>query len=131
MDATTVKRDRVAWLKGPTCQCMPPATKAARPWRLVLLGAPGVGKGTQAELIRDRLGACPLSTGDVFRPKSLPESELSPAINAALEYMRRGELWWCASGRNVCAAAEGSFSMAFPAPWPRPRRWPPCLRSST
>ena len=57
------------------------------------LGVPGVGKGTQAELLRDRLGACPLSTGDVFRAaKSLPESERSPAINAALKFMRRGEL---------------------------------------
>ncbi len=91
--STTVKTDRAAWLKGPACQCNPSVPKAARAWRLVLLGAPGVGKGTQAELLRDRLGACPLSTGDVFRAaKSLPENERSPAINAALEFMRRGEL---------------------------------------
>jgi len=61
--------------------------------RLVLLGAPGVGKGTQAELLAAKLGACQLSTGDVFRgAKSLSPGERSPAITAALEYMRRGEL---------------------------------------
>ena len=65
----------------------------ARPWRLVLLGAPGVGKGTQAELLTQRFGACHLSTGDIFRTaKCLGEDERSPAMSAALEYMRRGDL---------------------------------------
>jgi len=59
----------------------------------VLLGAPGVGKGTQAELLGERLGTCHLSTGDVFRAaKSLAEGERSPGLEAALEYMRKGEL---------------------------------------
>jgi adenylate kinase len=93
MSIETVSPDRAAWLKGPASQCTPSPAKLARAWRLVLLGAPGVGKGTQAELLHERLGACQLSTGDVFRAaKSLPEGERSPAINAALEYMRRGEL---------------------------------------
>ncbi|MGO9244807.1 MAG: adenylate kinase family protein [Verrucomicrobiia bacterium] len=86
-------RDRSAWLKGPAfpCEAIPP--NVARPWRLVLLGAPGVGKGTQAELLTQRLGACHLSTGDIFRTtKFLGEDERSPAMSAALEYMRRGDL---------------------------------------
>jgi adenylate kinase len=59
----------------------------------VLLGAPGVGKGTQAELLGRRLGACQLSTGDVFRAsKSGDGCETSPALRQALEFMRRGEL---------------------------------------
>jgi adenylate kinase len=59
----------------------------------VLLGPPGVGKGTQAELLSQRLGACHLSTGDVFRAaKGLAECERSPAMNAALDYMKRGDL---------------------------------------
>ncbi len=67
--------------------------KPPRPYRLVLLGAPGVGKGTQAELISQRLRACHLSTGDVFRAaKNLPASERTPAINQALELMAKGAL---------------------------------------
>jgi adenylate kinase len=67
--------------------------RGKRAYRLVLLGAPGVGKGTQAELICERLGTCHLSTGDVFRAaKNLKPAELSPALKAALEYMRRGDL---------------------------------------
>jgi len=87
------KCDRAAWLKGPAFQCSSELAPVARPYRLVLLGAPGVGKGTQAELLCARLGACQLSTGDVFRAaKSLTEAERSPAMNAALEYMKRGDL---------------------------------------
>jgi len=88
------KRDRMAWLKGGTVQCNhPPAKPAGRVWRLVLLGAPGVGKGTQADLLSARLGACHLSTGDVFRAaKSLCSGEVSPTMQNALAYMRRGDL---------------------------------------
>jgi adenylate kinase len=59
----------------------------------VLLGAPGVGKGTQAQLLAQRLGACHLSTGDIFRTaSSLCDVERTVAMNSALQYMRRGEL---------------------------------------
>lgn len=87
------KPDRSAWLKGPSAQCNPSPATSERPYRLVLLGAPGVGKGTQAQLIADRLGACHLSTGDVFRAaKCLGNDELSPAMQQALDFMKRGEL---------------------------------------
>jgi adenylate kinase len=87
------QRDRSAWLKGPSSSCLVPAQATERPWRLVLLGAPGIGKGTQAQLLCERLGTCHLSTGDVFRAaKCVAEEERSPAMTAALEYMRRGEL---------------------------------------
>jgi adenylate kinase len=76
-------RDRRAWITG----------GIRSPHRLVLLGAPGVGKGTQAELLCANLGACHLSTGDIFRAaKALDASERTPALTAALDYMRRGEL---------------------------------------
>jgi len=91
MSATT--NDRAAWLQGGDAQCSVPPPLKRKPRRLVLLGAPGVGKGTQAELIHERLGACQLSTGDVFRAaKSSCEGERSPALSAALEHMRCGEL---------------------------------------
>lgn len=94
-DSTSVHKesDRARWLKGPQAQCCSLPEAQESPWRLVLLGAPGVGKGTQAELLHERLGACHLSTGDVFRAaKSLAECERSPAMNKALGYMKRGEL---------------------------------------
>jgi len=88
-----VKHDRTAWLKGPGALCEMPPTETQRPWRLVLLGAPGVGKGTQAELLCERLGTCHLSTGDIFRAaKCLADGDRSPAMEAALSYMQRGEL---------------------------------------
>lgn len=88
-----VKNDRAAWLQGGAAECSvePPKPDTIR--RLVLLGAPGVGKGTQADLLSARLGVCHLSTGDVFRAaKCAPESAHSPALEAALEQMRQGQL---------------------------------------
>jgi adenylate kinase len=87
------KRDRTTWLKGGDAPCQEPPEKTEPAHRLVLLGAPGVGKGTQAELLCEGLGTCHLSTGDIFRAaKSLKAEERSPAMEAALGYMRRGEL---------------------------------------
>jgi adenylate kinase len=85
--------DRAAWFNGgaPFCDKLPAPPK--QPDRLVLLGAPGVGKGTQAELLCARLGACHLSTGDVFRAaRGLTDGQLSAELEEALGFMRRGEL---------------------------------------
>ena len=83
MATMETKRDRKPWIMG----------GMAAPRRLVLLGAPGVGKGTQAEMLCENLGSCHLSTGDIFRAaKTLDVSERTPALTAALEYMRRGDL---------------------------------------
>src|SRR5262245_7490511 len=85
----SVQPDRAAWFRGGDVCC--PPVPHDRPYRLVLLGPPGVGKGTQAELLCRALGPCHLSTGDLFRAAQCG-AEPSPALRAALEAMRRGEL---------------------------------------
>lgn len=114
------KNHRAAWLEGPSAVCPPPA-EVAHSWRLILLGAPGVGKGTQADLLRQRLGACHLSTGDVFRAASRNGCAQSPAMAAALDFMRRGALvpdstvWEMVRERNACLHCRGGFILdGFP-----------------
>jgi adenylate kinase len=114
--------DRKSWLEGPTARCSVPAAHASQPRRLVLLGAPGVGKGTQAELLGARLGACHLSTGDIFRAaKAMEVYQRTPALTSALQYMRRGELvpdetvLALVAERVGCLKCEGGFLLdGFP-----------------
>lgn len=89
---TAQENDKAAWLKGPLADCSTIPVARGRSWRLVLLGAPGIGKGTQAELLNQRLRACHLSTGDVFRAALKSEGEPSAAMTDALGYMKRGDL---------------------------------------
>ncbi|MBS1260808.1 MAG: adenylate kinase [Calditrichaeota bacterium] len=56
---------------------------------LILLGPPGVGKGTQARFLVEELDAVQLSTGDVLRAAVREGSELG---NTAKKYMDAGEL---------------------------------------
>jgi adenylate kinase len=88
------KPDQTAWLKGGDSRCNVSARVHAQHHRFVLLGAPGVGKGTQGELLTERLGLCSLSMGEVFRAakRSLSECECSPTMQEALRAMARGEL---------------------------------------
>ena len=116
------KRDRQAWIRGEAAQCEPPPKHNGKPHRLVLLGAPGVGKGTQAELLCANLGACQLSTGDIFRAaKALDPTDRTPALTAALDYMRRGDLvpdetvLALVAERMGCLRCEGGFLLdGFP-----------------
>lgn len=120
--AHTNKSDRAAWLLGASGQCevLPPNSQFV--WRLVLLGAPGAGKGTQADLLRQQLRACHLSTGDLFRMAgSRPECDLSAAMRSALAYMRHGDLvpdetvWNMVLERKDCLHCSGGFILdGFP-----------------
>src|SRR5579864_562033 len=93
MTITKITRDRNSALKVREARREMAGHAQAYPHRLVLLGPPGVGKGTQAELLSERLGARHVSTGDIFRTaKTLKDRELTPSLIKALEYMQRGDL---------------------------------------
>jgi adenylate kinase len=57
--------------------------------RLVLVGPPGAGKGTQAQFIAEHCGVPKISTGDIFRANV---SEGTPLGVQAKGYMDRGDL---------------------------------------
>ena len=56
--------------------------------RMVLLGPPGAGKGTQAARISERLNIPAISTGDIFRKNIAEGTELG---KAAKSYIDKGE----------------------------------------
>lgn len=85
--------DRGQWLYSKEGECLRKDDHPPRAYHLVLLGAPGVGKGTQAALIAEHYKSCPLSTGDVFRAaKSAEGIPQTGAMVEALECMRAGKL---------------------------------------
>ncbi len=57
--------------------------------KIIMLGAPGAGKGTQAKQIADKYGIPHISTGDIFRANIKNGTELG---KKAKEYMDQGAL---------------------------------------
>ncbi|TYB48589.1 MULTISPECIES: adenylate kinase [Actinomadura] len=57
--------------------------------RIVLVGPPGAGKGTQAQFIASHLSVPKISTGDIFRANVSGGTELG---RQAKQYMDRGDL---------------------------------------
>ena len=58
---------------------------ASRPWRLLIVGAPGSGKGTQAARLCDRLGIPAISTGEMLRDAMASESELGKRVESIVQ----------------------------------------------
>jgi adenylate kinase len=90
--------NRHAWMKGGKARCDRPGNTPWLPRRIVVLGPPGVGKGTQAAILGEMVGACCLSTGDLFRTlrsrcqQGKADSDLGAAMREALDSMAKGEL---------------------------------------
>ena len=57
--------------------------------KIVMLGAPGAGKGTQAKMIAEKYGIPHVSTGDIFRANIKNKTELGAE---AKKYMDQGLL---------------------------------------
>lgn len=57
--------------------------------KIIMLGAPGAGKGTQAKMIAEKCGIPHISTGDIFRANIKNGTELG---TKAKEYMDKGLL---------------------------------------
>ncbi len=57
--------------------------------RLLLIGAPGAGKGTQAELLAERFGIAHISSGDLLRQHVRDQTALGRTAKA---YLDRGDL---------------------------------------
>jgi adenylate kinase len=56
---------------------------------IVLIGAPGAGKGTQARLLQERMGIPQISTGDMFREMKTLDTPLAREVQ---EIMASGKL---------------------------------------
>jgi adenylate kinase len=56
---------------------------------IVLMGAPGAGKGTQARLLQERLHLPQISTGDIFRALKSAQTPLAQEVR---DIMERGKL---------------------------------------
>ena len=57
--------------------------------KIIMLGAPGAGKGTQAKMIAEKFNIPHISTGDIFRANIKNGTELG---KKAKEYMDKGQL---------------------------------------
>ena len=98
-----------------------------RRMNLILLGAPGAGKGTQAELLTEKLGIPAISTGNMLREAMRNETETGRKVK---HYMDNGSPGprRCHSchraGPVSCPDCAGGFILdGVPRPLPRPRAW--------
>lgn len=56
---------------------------------IIMLGAPGTGKGTVAGILSEKLGIQQVSTGDIFRKNLNEQTELGKIVG---KYMSEGKL---------------------------------------
>ena len=77
---------------------------------IVLLGAPGAGKGTQAQRLVADYGVAHISTGDLLRAAVKAQTELGVA---AKKYMDAGELVPCLLYTSGCGVIANQFAQSL------------------
>jgi adenylate kinase len=93
--------------------------------RLLLIGAPGAGKGTQAERLAERFNITHISSGDLLRQHVKDQTSIGQKIKA---YVDAGDLvtpwsWTCCASRlSPRSNPAVTCWTAFPALWTRPRQ---------
>ena len=65
---------------------LPTGQRVSKPMRLLLIGAPGAGKGTQAELLAERFGIAHISSGDLLRQHVKDRTSLGQTIKSYLDH---------------------------------------------
>ena len=102
--------------------------------RIILLGAPGAGKGTVAKLLTALDGSVQISTGDILRGAVKAGTPLG---KEAQGFMDRGDLVPDSLIMGIMEQRlqepdmkKGSCSTGSRGPFPRPTRSTPCSRSS-
>src|SRR4029077_21134137 len=117
--------------------------------RLLLIGAPGAGKGTQAERLAQRFGIAHISSGDLLRQHVKDQTSLGQTIKSyvskgdlvpdgvVMDMLRKPVVAAAAAGGYVLDAfprtveqAQASFPTASRAPSSRPRHPSPRLAPS-
>lgn len=98
--------------------------------KLLIMGPPGAGKGTQAEVLAKELNIANISTGDMFRAAIKDGTEMG---KKAKEYMDKGELVPDAVVIGIVKdrllqpdCAKGFLLDGFPVQCIRRKRWKKC-----
>ena len=89
--------------------------------RLILLGAPGAGKGTQAEIISEKLNIPIISTGNILK-KAMREG--TPLGLEAASYVNSGRLVPDPVIIGIATARTDTFSTVYQGPSLRLMRSP-------
>ncbi len=95
--------------------------------RIILLGPPGAGKGTQATRLAERYGLPVIATGDIFREQIAEGTPLGLAgqgvrTTGASTCPTTSPRRWCSPGSTSPTPARDSSSTASRARFRRPRR---------